>query len=141
MTRAQEPGSQIGYRVEGASGATRTIVVLRTGPLATVDPDHTETVARDVRVILVHLEGPELEDPPAYGGETPAASTRRALRGIVDAEIGSDAFALVGERAAGPLALSLAAELGSRIDRLVLVAVPARHRRCGAIFSPSCWLG
>jgi pimeloyl-ACP methyl ester carboxylesterase len=124
MTRAQGPDSEIDYRVVGTPGATRTVVVLRTGALATSDPGPEETAGRDVCVVLVHLDGPELEDPPAFGGETPAASTISELRAIVDELTGASSFAVVGERDAGALAIALAADLGDRVDMLALVSVP-----------------
>lgn len=122
MTRAQEPDDEIEYAVSGAPGAERTIVVLRTGPLATVDPGPAATRAHDVHVMRVHLEGPELDDPPAFGGETPAASTAAAIARIAERESAGLPLALVAERATCAIAITLAAEPTLRVEQLVLVA-------------------
>lgn len=124
MTRAQGPQVEIDVSSRGTPGAARTVVVLRTGSLASVDPDSAVTAARDVRLLLVHLDAPELDDPPAYGGETPAGSTAAALIALAGEEIGDAPFGLVAERDAAALGLSLAAALGDRVDRLALVAAP-----------------
>jgi pimeloyl-ACP methyl ester carboxylesterase len=122
MTRAQGPDDELDYSSAGAPGASRVAIVLRTGSLATVDPDPAATAAHDLRVVLVHLEGPELDDPPAFGGETPAGSTASALARIADREHPGGMFAIVAERDTCAIALSLAADLHQRMDHLVLVA-------------------
>jgi pimeloyl-ACP methyl ester carboxylesterase len=123
MTRAQGPDGEIDYRSVGVPGA-RVVFVLRTGALATVDPDAPTTDDLDVRLVLVHLDAPELDDPPVFGGETPAGSTVSALVDLVRREAGEGPIGLVAERDAGALGISLAADLGAGVDRLALVAVP-----------------
>lgn len=124
MTRAQDRDSEIDYRSAGSPGAERTIVVLRTGALATTDPDARATAEANVRLVLVHLDGPELDDPAAFGGETPAGSTASALAAIAERESEGAVFGLIGERATAAIALALAAQLGAGVDRLALVAAP-----------------
>lgn len=125
MTRAQAQDGEIEYDSAGFPGADRVVLVLRTGALATVDPDPAVTQEHDVRLVLVQLDAPELDDPPAYGGETRAATTLAAVGEIARAETGAQAFGVVAERTAGALGVALAAELVDRVDRLALVAVPA----------------
>ncbi len=122
MTRAPGPGTEIDYRSVGRPGAARVILVLRSGPLATSDPDPEVTAQRDVRLLLVGLDGEELSDPPTFGGETPAGSTAAQVLALLDTEAPGPALGLVAERTAVPFAITLAADLGARIDRLALVA-------------------
>jgi pimeloyl-ACP methyl ester carboxylesterase len=124
MTRAQEPESAIDYRSSGTAGAERTVVVLRTGALALTDPAPGETDRHDVRLVLARLVADQLENPPAYGGETPATSTASALADLADREHPGSAFAVVGERETAAIALAFAAASGGRIDRVALIAAP-----------------
>jgi pimeloyl-ACP methyl ester carboxylesterase len=125
MTRAQGPDGEIEYRVVGAPGAARAVLVLRTGALATTDPAPAITARWPVRLLLVDLDGNDLDDPPAYGGETPAGATATQVERILDRETPGAVVGLVAERAAVAFAVSLAAGLGDRVDRLALVSPPA----------------
>jgi hypothetical protein len=71
----------------------------------------------------VGLDAPELEDPPAFGGQTPAGLTVDALRDLLEREAPGTTVGLVGERSAGPLAIHLAAAMGGVVDRLAIVGV------------------
>ncbi|MFG6504313.1 alpha/beta fold hydrolase [Microbacterium sp. P05] len=124
MTRAQGPGSELEYRSFGTPGGERTVMVLRTGPVATTDPDNAITARRDVWIVAVELQAPELEDPPAYAGETPAESTIEALAILAERESGGRPIGLVAERSTGEIAILLASHEPGRIDRLALVGVP-----------------
>lgn len=124
MTRAQGPGSRIGYRSIGPAGASRTVLVVRSGALAMTDPAPHVTAEHGCRLLLVEVEGAQLDDPPTFGGETPAGSTAAEVLALLDEEVPDGSVGLVGERAAALLAVALAAVLGRRVDRLALVAVP-----------------
>lgn len=122
MTRAQGPDDEIEYAGSGIPGADRTVVVLRTGAMATVDPDASVTHARRVHVLLVHVEGPDLDDPPAFGGETPAGSTASALARIARKESPDAVLSLVAVRETCAIAISLVAQEGLPVESLALVA-------------------
>lgn len=124
MTRAQGPPARIGYRSLGPAGAARTVLVVRTGALAMTDPAPHVTAEHGCRLLLVEVEGPQLDDPPAFGGETPAGSTAAEVLALLDEEVPEGSLGLVGERAAALFAVALAAVLGRRVDRLALVGVP-----------------
>jgi pimeloyl-ACP methyl ester carboxylesterase len=125
MTRGQGPSTTLAYRVFGAIGADRTILLLREGAQATVDPDPPATAARDVRVVAVRLTPVEVSDPGAYGGETHAEVTVGSLADLVETEVpGGEAIGLVGVAGAWDSAVLLAGELADRVDRLALVAAP-----------------
>jgi hypothetical protein len=121
MTRAQTPDSQIDYRSAGAAGAARTVVVLRRGALALNDPDPAATAAGDVRLLLLHLDDAEIDDPPAFGGETPAQSTAQAIADLVAGDA-SGPWAIVAERETSALAFAVVARAGGTVDRVALVA-------------------
>ena len=125
MSRAPWLDGELEYRSFGAPGAPRAVFVLRTGAVATTDPDVRITSAHDVRIVAIGLDAPELENPPAFGGQTPAGLTVGALRALLDREAPGSTVALVGERSAGPIAVHLAAAMGDAVDRLVLVGVTA----------------
>ncbi|MFK5073654.1 hypothetical protein ACI4BE_29435, partial [Klebsiella pneumoniae] len=80
----------------GTPGAPRAVVVLRTGDVSTIDPDTRVTSGFDVRIVAVGLDAPELEDPPAFGGQTPASLTLDALRGLLEREVPGTSVGLVG---------------------------------------------
>lgn len=124
MTRAQGPDTEIDYRVVGAPGAERLVVVLRTGDVAMTDPGPTDTLTRDIRVLLVRLDEPELDDPSTFGGETPAESTAKALTALIGDAASGSPVGLVGERDAAELAVAIAAAAPGAVDRLALVAAP-----------------
>lgn len=121
MTRAQHPDGEIDYASSGAPGAENSVIVLRLGSLATVDPDSAASAAHGLHLLLVRLDPPELDDPPVFGGETPAGSTTGALVRLAAREHVSEAVALVAERATCGIALILAAERRLPARRLVLV--------------------
>ncbi|MGN7970874.1 hypothetical protein [Microbacterium sp. 22296] len=123
MSLAPWLDGELGYRSFGTPGAPRAVFVLRTGDAATTDPDARVTSGYDVRVVAVGLDAPELEDPPVFGGQTPAGLTVEALRELVDREAPGATVGLVGERSAGPIAIYLAAALGPVVDRLAIVGV------------------
>jgi pimeloyl-ACP methyl ester carboxylesterase len=124
MTRAQGPAFEIEYRSAGPAGASRTVMVLRSGALALLDPAPHLTAHHDLRLLLVEVEAPEMDDPPTFGGETPAGSTAAEVLALLREEVPSGAVSLVGERSAAMFAVALAATLGGRVDRLALVAAP-----------------
>ncbi|MFF7683694.1 hypothetical protein ACFZA2_13140 [Microbacterium sp. NPDC007973] len=123
MSLAPWLDGELGYRSFGTPGAPRVVVVLRTGDVATTDPDARVTSTFDVRVVAVGLDAPELEDPPVFGGQTPAGLTVEALRALLDREAPGATVGLVGERSAGPIAIYLAAAMGPVVDRLAIVGV------------------
>jgi len=123
MSLAPWLDGELGYRSFGTPGAPRAVFVLRTGDVATTDPDARVTSGYDVRVVAVGLDAPELEDPPVFGGQTPAGLTVEALRALVEREAPGTRVGLVGERAAGLIALYLAAAMGEVVDRLAIVGV------------------
>lgn len=124
MTRAQGPGLGLSYRSVSPAGARRCVLVLRSGALATVDPEPRITAVHDTRLLLVEIDAPGLDDPPAFGGETPAGSTAARVLELLSEEVPEGPFGVVGERAAALFAVALAATLASRVDRLALVAAP-----------------
>lgn len=123
MSLAPWLDGELGYRSFGTPGAPRAVFVLRTGDVATTDPDAGVTSAFDVRVVAVGLDAPELEDPPVFGGQTPAGLTVEALRALMEREAPGATVGLVGERSAGPIAIYLAAAMGPIVDRLAIVGV------------------
>lgn len=123
MSRVPWLDGELEYRSFGTPGAPRAVVVLRTGDVSTIDPDTRVTSGFDVRIVAVGLDAPELEDPPAFGGQTPAGLTLDALRGLLEREAPGTPVGLVGERSAGPIAIHLAAVMGSVVDRLAIVGV------------------
>jgi len=125
MTRAPWLDGELEYRSFGTPGAPRAVFVLRTGDVATTDPDARVTSGHDVRIVAVGLDAPELDDPPAFGGQTPAGLTVDALRDLLAREAPGTRVGLVGERAAGHIAIHLAAVMGDVVDRLAIVGVPS----------------
>ena len=125
MTTAVEPPAGVEHRAFGAPGAERSVVVVRTGPTAMVDPDPAATAARDVTVVAVGLAEIALSDPATFGGQTPAEEMARLLAGFIRARAGERPVGVVGVGATGTVALLLAAELGDDVDRLALIGVPA----------------
>jgi hypothetical protein len=123
MSRVPWLDGELEYRSFGTPGAPRAVMVLRTGDVSTIDPDVRITSGFDVRMVAVGLDAPELEDPPAFGGQTPAGLTVDALRGLLEREAPGTTVGLVGERSAGPLAIHLAAAMGVVVDRLAIVGV------------------
>ncbi|MBN9211652.1 MAG: hypothetical protein BGO45_12125 [Microbacterium sp. 71-36] len=123
MSRVPWWDGELEYRSFGTPGAPRAVVVLRTGDVSTIDPDVRVTSGFDVRIVAVGLDAPELDDPPAFGGQTPAGLTLEALRGLLEREIPGATVGLVGERSAGQIALHLAAAMGPVVDRLAIVGV------------------
>lgn len=123
MSLAPWLDGELGYRSFGTPGAPRAVFVLRTGDVATTDPDARVTSAFDVRIVAVGLDAPELEDPPVFGGQTPAGLTVEALRALMEREAPGATVGLVGERSAGPIAIYLAAAMGPIVDRLAIVGV------------------
>ncbi|PVE72109.1 hypothetical protein [Microbacterium testaceum] len=123
MSLAPWLDGELGYRSFGTPGSPRAVFVLRTGDVATTDPDARVTSSYDVRVVAVGLDAPELEDPPVFGGQTPAGLTVDALRALLEREAPGATVGLVGERAAGPIAIYLAAAMGPVVDRLAIVGV------------------
>ena len=125
MTRADEPGTGIERRTFGASGAGRTVVLLRSGPAATLDPEPHVTASREVRILALGLRAEDLEDSATFGGQTQAESMAARLADLARTKAGDFPVGLVGVGDTGQLAILLAADLGEAIDRLALVAVPA----------------
>ena len=121
MTRAQAPDGRLEFRSFGAAGAPRTVLVLRVGAVALIDPDPAVTLDHDVRLMAVQLDEVELDDPPTFGGETPAESTATALADLVRREVPGAVIGVVAERDAVPLAVALAAASTDLIDRLAHV--------------------
>jgi len=124
MTRSDEPDSGYERRAFGSPGAARTVIVLRAGPTATLDPDPVATAARSVQILAIGLRDADIADPAAFGGATRAESVAAALADRVRARAGDSPVGLVGVGPAGALALLFAAELGEAVDRLALIAVP-----------------
>jgi pimeloyl-ACP methyl ester carboxylesterase len=122
MTRAQGPDTAIDYRVVGSPGAERLVVAIRSGPLATVDPDPAETLTREVRVLLIGVDAAELEDPVTFSGTTPAESTIASVAELISARTGGEPVGVVGEREAAAIAIGIAATRPELVDRLALVA-------------------
>ncbi|KQM38356.1 hypothetical protein [Microbacterium sp. Leaf203] len=123
MSLAPWLDGELGYRSFGTPGAPRAVFVLRTGDIATTDPDARVTSGFDVRIVAVGLDAPELEDPPVFGGQTPAGLTVEALKALLEREAPGATVGVVGERAAGPIALYLAAAMGGVVDRVAIVGV------------------
>lgn len=118
--------SSLTCRTFGAPGAPRLVVLVGVGISMAVDPLPGVTASRDIRVMAVGLDGAAIEDPGAYGGETPAESTGEKLADLIREALGDDraTAGVVAYRAAGDVALRAVAALHDTIDRLVLVAVP-----------------
>lgn len=131
MTRAQGSDSELEYRSFGTPGAKRTVVVLRTGAIATTDPGASVTASRDVQIVAAQLDLAELDDPPAFVGESAAESTVAALAILARREAGGAPIGVIGERAASGVALLLAAAAPG-VDRLALVAPAAPTDRLAA---------
>ena len=126
MTRADEPPpTGVDHRIFGAPGAARTVIVVRTGATAMLDPDPPATAARAVRVVVIGLSDDDLADPATFGGGTPAETMTTTLARLVRSQAEDSQVGVVAVGATGVLALLLAAELGDHVDRLALVAVPA----------------
>ncbi|WP_150958923.1 hypothetical protein [Microbacterium testaceum] len=123
MSLAPWLDGELGYRSFGTPGAPRAVFVLRTGDIATTDPDARVTSGFDVRIVAVGLDAPELEDPPVFGGQTPAGLTVEALKALLEREAPGATVGVVGERSAGPIALYLAAAMGEVVDRVAIVGV------------------
>ncbi|OZD38583.1 hypothetical protein CH252_32105 [Rhodococcus sp. 06-1477-1B] len=123
MSLAPWLDGELGYRSFGTPGAPRAVFVLRTGDVATTDPDARVTSGFDVRIVAVGLDAPELEDPPVFGGQTPAGLTVEALQALLEREAPGATVGLVGERSAGAIALYLAAAMGEVVDRVAIVGV------------------
>lgn len=124
MTRAAGPAPELRQRSFGAPAAERTVFVLRAGPAAMTDPEPGATMRRDVRVVAMGVTAENLADPAAYRGATPAAVAANAISELVTKEAHSRPVGLVGVGSAGELALMVAADLGDRVDRLAIVAMP-----------------
>ncbi|WJS89841.1 hypothetical protein [Microbacterium testaceum] len=123
MSLAPWLDGELGYRSFGTPGAPRAVFVLRTGDVATTDPDARVTSGFDVRIVAIGLDAPELEDPPVFGGQTPAGLTVEALKALLEREALGAVVGVVGERSAGPIALYLAAAMGGVVDRVAIVGV------------------
>jgi pimeloyl-ACP methyl ester carboxylesterase len=121
MTRAQGPDSEIDFRSFGVLGGARTVLVLRTGAVALVDPGPGVTRHRDVRLLTVRLDDAELDDPPVFGGETPAESTADAVADLGRREAGGALIGVVADRSTASLAVALAARASDLVGRLALV--------------------
>lgn len=118
MTRADVDHASL-----GSPSAARTVVVLREGPLATLDPDPAVTRRRDVRVVAVRIDVEAMNEPTSFGDREPGHVS--GLESLL-ADIAPDPpIALVAVGAAGSPGIALAAALGDDVDRLVLVGVPA----------------
>lgn len=131
MTRAPAPGAEYEHRSFGSPGAERTVILLRAGASALTDPQPTVTAHRDVRIVAVGLGVDDIDDPAAYRGTTPAEATADAIVRLVEDQRHGRPVGLVGVRAAGELAILVAAQLGEAVDRLVLVAVPSPESELG----------
>ncbi|SIT70720.1 alpha/beta fold hydrolase [Microbacterium sp. RU33B] len=116
---------ELEYASFGAPQAERLVLVLREGALATIDPDAAITQRRDVRVVGVRVTDDEVAEPGGYRGQSPAAVTVGALVELARSVLLEGSFAVVGVGVTGELAVRLALALPERVDRLVLVAVPA----------------
>ncbi len=118
--------AQISIGSHGAPGASRLVSVVRSGPVATEDPSPTVTIKRDVRILAVGMRRLTINDPEAYGGETPDEQHTRALVTLLEREGArrESPIGLVGYGEAGWRAVGAAALLGDAVDRLALVAVP-----------------
>jgi pimeloyl-ACP methyl ester carboxylesterase len=121
MTRAQGPDGEIDFRSFGALGGSRTVLVLRTGEVALVDPGPGVTRDRDVRLLTVRLDDAELDDPPVFGGETPAESTADAVADLARREAGEALVGVVADRNTASLAVALAARATDLVGSLALV--------------------
>lgn len=121
MTRAQGPDGEIDFRSFGALGGSLTVLVLRTGEVALVDPGPGVTRDRDVRLLTVRLDDAELDDPPVFGGETPAESTADAVADLARREAGGARIGVVADRNTASLAVALAARAGDLVASLALV--------------------
>ncbi len=125
MTRASDPAKGFERRGFGAPGAARTVIVLRIGPAAMLDPEPAVTAARDVRILAIGLRADDLQDSATFGGQTQAESMASGLADLARTKAGEFPVGLVGVGATGQLAILLAAGLGAAVDRLALVGVPA----------------
>ncbi|WP_106814440.1 alpha/beta fold hydrolase [Microbacterium timonense] len=132
MTKAPAPGAAYEHRSFGAPGAERTVVLLRAGVSNLTDPYPDVTARRDVRILAVAVTTDDVDDPAAYRGATPAETTAAALARFLAEEQHDRPLGMVGVGEAGELAIMLAADLGSGVDRLALVAVPRPESELGA---------
>ncbi|HWI30311.1 MAG TPA: hypothetical protein VNT50_02365 [Microbacterium sp.] len=114
------------FRSFGIPGAARLVVLVGVGAAVAIDPLPAVTLSRDIRVVALGLDVREIEDPGAYGGETPAELTAQKVATLIRAELDHPqaTAGLVAYRGGGDVALRAAAVLGETIDRLALVAVP-----------------
>ena len=125
MTGAEDPAKRFERRAFGAPGAGRTVIVMRTGPAAMLDPEPVATAARAAQILAIGVRAVDLEDPATFGGQTQAESMASGLADLARTKAAEFPVGLVGVGATGQLAVLLAAELGDAVDRLALVAVPA----------------
>lgn len=124
--------TQLSYRVFGSPGADRLVVLVGTGMAVVNDPHPAETVTRDVCVLAVALDGSAIEDPGAFGSETPAEQTGTVLEELIrqnlalmTVERAEDALraGIIAYRDGADVALRAAVALGETVDRVALVAV------------------
>ncbi len=117
--------STLSYRSTGAVGADRLVAVVRSGMAALEDPGPHDTAIRGIRLLLVRMPLLGIDDPEAFGGETPDEEHAAALVDLLRHE-GASADApigLVGVAEVGWRAIAAAAELRDAVDRLALVGV------------------
>src|SRR5215207_6560885 len=71
--------TRLTYRVFGAPGARRLVVLVGSGMAMALDPLPAETAAYDICVLAIALTDAEILDPGGYGSETPAEHTSDSL--------------------------------------------------------------
>ena len=75
--------SRLSHRSFGTPGAERLVVLVGTGAGVANDPLPRETLAHDIRVLAVTLEGAAVARSGVYGSETPVEQTATLLAALI----------------------------------------------------------
>jgi hypothetical protein len=128
--------SRLSHRSFGTPGAERLVVLVGTGAGVANDPLPRETLAHDIRVLAVTLEGAAVARSGVYGSETPVEQTATLLASLIREMLepaapgnGPSTAGLVAYGDASEVALHAVALLGDTIDRIALVAAAPPEQR------------
>jgi pimeloyl-ACP methyl ester carboxylesterase len=103
----------------------RVVVLCHSAPGAGIlDPDPSETRARNVRLLSVDRPGYGGSDPVRTGEWATVASAADDLAAVVDG-LGLESVGVAGWSAGGRVALALAARRPDLVDRVVVLGTPA----------------
>lgn len=112
---------RMSFRAFGAPGAPRLVVLVGVGAAIAIDPLPAVTATRAIRVVALGLKLAEIDDPGAYGGQTPAETTAQEVATLIRSELddprataGMVAYRGGGDVACEPLPGSGRRSIGSR---------------------------